>query len=168
MILVRRSSTDPGAACSFTGSGLAELLRQLEPYVGKYEFSADGFSPAATASYASGRYFFVFGTASSHARQDDILTDFRTLAGKNILVLRKNPPNPADYAPYFAKVEYRRFDLHGATFHLVLGQSFDYPKYREQVLRPLRDRYYRIPSYLPLGHCYFCERYFPNEPIPTR
>jgi len=146
----------------------AELLQRLEPYAGKYEFSADGFSPAVTASYASGKYFFVFGTASSHGRHDDILTDFRTLAGKNILVLRKNPPDPADYAPYFANVEFRQFDLHGATFYLVLGQGFDYPRYREGVLRPLRDRYYRIPSYLPLGHCYFCERYFPDEPCPAR
>jgi 4-amino-4-deoxy-L-arabinose transferase-like glycosyltransferase len=146
----------------------AELLQRLEPYAGKYEFSADGFSPAVTASYASGKYFFVFGTASSHARQDDIVTDFRTLAGKNILVLRKNPPNPADYTPYFAKVEFRQFDLYGASFYLVLGQAFDYAAYRERVLRPLRDRYYRIPSYLPLGRCYFCERYFPDEPVPTR
>lgn len=146
----------------------AELLQRLEPYAGQYEFSADGFSPAVTASYASGRYFFVFGTASSHGRHDDILTDFRTLADKNILVLRKNPPNPADYAPYFAQVEFRQFELHGVTFYLVLGQAFDYPSYREQVLRPLRERYYRIPSYLPLGHCYFCERYFPDEPCPTR
>ena len=146
----------------------AELLQRLEPYAGKYEYSADGFSPAVTASYASGKYFFVFGTASSHGRHDDILTDFRALAGKNILVLRKNPPNPADYAPYFAKVEYRQFELYGATYHLVLGQAFDYPRYREQVLRPLRDRYYRIPSYLPLRHCYFCERYFPDEPVPRR
>jgi hypothetical protein len=90
------------------------------------------------------------------------------LAGKNILQLRKNPPDPADYAPYFAKVEYRQFELYGATFHLVLGQGFDYPRYREGVLRPLRDRYYRIPWYLPVGHCYFCERYFPDEPVPTR
>ena len=146
----------------------AELLQRLEPYAGKYEFSADGFSPAVTASYASGKYFFVFGTASSHGRHDDILTDFRTLAGKNILVLRKNPPNPADYTPYFAKVELRQFELHGVTFYLVLGEDFAYRGYREGVLRPLRDRYYRIPSYLPLGHCYFCERYFPDEPIPTR
>ncbi len=146
----------------------AELLQRLEPYAGKYEFSADGFSPAVTASYASGKYFFVFGTASSHGRHDDILTDFRKLAGKNILVLRKNPPNPADYLPYFAKAEFRQFELHGATFYLVLGQGFDYVKYRAGVLRPLRDRYYRIPSYLPLGHCYFCERYFPDEPCPAR
>jgi len=146
----------------------AELLQRLEPYAGNYEFSADGFSPAVTASYASGRYFFVFGTASSHARHDDVLTDFRKLEGKNILVLRKNPPNPADYSPYFGKVEIRQFELYGAAFYLVLGQGFDYPKYRERVLRPLRDRYYRIPSYLPRGHCYFCERYFPDEPCPSR
>ena len=146
----------------------AELLQRLEPYAGKYEFSADGFSPAVTASYASGKYFFVFGTASSHGRHDDILTDFRALAGKNILVLRKNPPDPADYTPYFAKVELRQFELRGATYHLVLGQGFDYPGYREGVLRPLRERYYRMPSYLPLGQCYFCERYFPDEPCPTR
>ena len=147
---------------------IGELLQRLQPYAGKYEFAADGYSPAVTASYASGRYFFVFGTASSHARHDDILTDFRSLAGKNILVLRKNPPDAADYAPYFDKVEFRQIELYGATFHLVLGQSFDYPKYRAQVLRPLRERYYRIPSYLPQGHCYFCERYFPDEPCPTR
>jgi hypothetical protein len=146
----------------------AELLRRLEPYAESYEFAADGFSPAVTASYASGRYFFVFGTASSHGRHDDILTDFRRLAGKNILVLRKNPPRLEEYAPYFAKVEFRQFELHGAVFHLVLGQNFDYPRYRENVLRPLRDRYYRIPSYLPPGHCYFCERYFPDESCPTR
>ena len=147
---------------------IAELLQQLEPFAGKYEFSADGFSPAVTASYASGKYFFVFGTASSHARHDDIITDFRALAGRNILVLRKNPPDAAEYTPYFAKVELRRFELYGATYHLVLGQGFDYPSYREGVLRPLRDRYYRIPSYLPMGHCFFCERYFPDEPCPTR
>ena len=146
----------------------AEVLQRLEPYAANYEFAADGYSPAVTASYASGRYFFVFGTASTHARQDDILTDFRTLAGKNILVLRKSPPDAADYAPYFAKVEYRDFELYGARYYLVLGQAFDYPRYREQVLRPLRDRYYRIPSYLPPGHCYFCERYFPDEPFPIR
>ena len=146
----------------------AELLQRLEPYAGRYEFAADGFSPAVTASYASGRYFFVFGTASSHGRHDDILTDFRALAGKNILVLRKNKPDAADYTPYFAKVELRQFELHGAIYHLVLGDGFDYLRYREGVLRPLRDHYYRIPSYLPLGHCYFCERYFPDERCPTR
>ena len=46
---------------------------------------------------------------------------------------------------------------------LVLGQGFDYPAYRDQVLRQVKDKYYAVPSYLPMGICYFCERYFPNE-----
>ncbi len=147
---------------------IAELLQRLEPYAGKYEFAADGFSPAETASYASRKYFFVFGTASSHGRQDDIHTDFRTLAGKSILILRKKPPPAAEYTPYFARVRFRQFELYGATYYLVLGEGFDYQRYREAVLRPLRDRYYRISSFLPMGHCFFCERYFPDEPCPTR
>ncbi len=147
---------------------ITDLLQRLEPYAGKYEFAADGFSPAETASYASRRYFFVFGSASSHGRQDDIQTDFRTLAGKNILILRKSPPLTVEYAPYFARVQFRQFELHGATYYLVLGEGFDYLRYRAQVLRPLRDRYYRISSFLPMGHCFFCERYFPDEPCPKR
>ena len=137
-----------------------DILRELEPYEGEFEFAADGYSPAVAASFYSDKYFFVFGPASSHARHDDILTDFRRLDGKDILVLRKNPPEDADYKPYFRSVEYRGFTLSGATFHLVLGRGFDFAAYREKVLKPVRERFYAIPRHLPQGRCYFCERYF--------
>jgi len=164
---------------------IADLLRELEPYQGEFELAADGYSPAVTASYyrerlrraspAAGEqgdwrksYVFVFGPASSHARHDDILTDFRRLDGKNILILRKNAPEDGDYRPYFRTVEYRTLVLSGATFHLVLGRGFDYAAYREGVLAPTRDRYYRIPWYLPQGRCYFCERYFDSRTCPAK
>jgi hypothetical protein len=137
-----------------------DVLRELKPYEGQFELAADGYSPAATASYYSGKYFFVFGQGSSYARHDDILTDFRPLDGKDILILRKDPPEDPDYRPYFRSVEYKEFTLSGATFHLVLGRGFDFAAYREGVLKPARDRLYAIPRYLPQGHCYFCERYF--------
>ncbi len=163
---------------------IADLLRELAPYQGEFEIAADGYSPAVTASYYRERlrlaspgaadrgdwrksYVFVFGPASSHARHDDILTDFRRLDGKNILVLRKNPPDDGDYRPYFRTVEYRTLVLSGATFHLVLGRGFDYAAYRARVLAPIRDRYYRIPWYLPQGRCYFCERYFDSRTCPA-
>lgn len=168
-----------------------DVLRELEPYAKEFEFAADGYSPAVTASYytrrkgvarlplpnsvlpadaggADGKYFFVFGPASSHARHDDILTDFRRLDGKNILVLRKNPPEDAAYSPYFRSVEYRSFALSGAQFYLVLGRGFDFVAYRENVLKPVRDRYYAIPRYLPQGRCYFCERYFGAATCPAK
>lgn len=165
---------------------IADVMRELAPYRGEFELAADGYSPAVTASYYGQRiaqaalhpgtsavqdwrksYVFVFGMASSHARHDDLLTDFRRLDGRNILVLRKNAPDDRDYRPYFRSVEYRTFALSGASFHLVLGRGFDYAAYRAGVLEHVRDRYYRIPSYLPQGRCYFCERYFSAPVCPA-
>jgi hypothetical protein len=165
-----------------------ELVRALRPYAAEYELAADGYSPAVTISYHAARaglrgaglargddtatwrrnYFFVFGTASSHARQDDILTDFRALAGRNILVLRKNAPQPGEYAPYFRSVEERQVVVRGVAYHLVLGRGFDYAAYRERVLAPLVERYYRIPAYLPQGRCDFCERTLSQQSCPVR
>ncbi len=138
------------------------LLDQLRPYERDYVFASDGYSNAVTLAYNARRYFLVFGEASSHARHDDILTDFRELDGRNILVLRKTVPDMKEYAPYFREVGVKRFEVRGVAFHLVLGRGFDFAAYRDNVLAKVRDRYYAIPSWLPQGPCYFCERYFPG------
>ena len=143
-----------------------DILKEIRPYEGDFALAADGYTPAITASFYSGKYFFVFGRGSSYARQDDIETDFRTLDGRNILVLRKNQPEDSEYRPYFSTVEYRQFTLSGATFHLVLGRGFDFAAYRAGVLEPVRQRFYAIPRYLPQGRCYFCERYLGDKTCP--
>jgi len=145
-----------------------DLLDAVRPFEKNFRFAADGYSPASTASFYLRRHVAVFGPASSHARHDDILTDFRELQGGNILVLRKSPPADSDYRPYFTSVEYRSVTLSGAVFYIVLGKGFDYPAYRDGVLAPVRERYYRIPWYLPQGRCYFCERYFGSPVCPAR
>jgi hypothetical protein len=147
---------------------MPEILRELKPYAEEFDFATDGYSMSAVASFHARRHVAVFGAASSHARHDDILTDFRRLDGKNILVLRKDAPGDADYGPYFRSVEYKEFTLSGATFHLVLGRGFDFAVYRERVLKSVRERFYAIPWYLPQGHCYFCERYFGAPTCPAK
>lgn len=145
-----------------------ELLAELQPYEKDYVFASDGYSNAVTLGYNARRYFLVFGEGSSHARHDDILTDFRQLDGKNILVLRKSAPSEQsrreEYQPYFHEVEYRSVSLYGVTYSLVLGRGFDYSAYRTGVLRKIKDKFYRIPAFLPIGACYFGDRYFPGEP----
>jgi 4-amino-4-deoxy-L-arabinose transferase-like glycosyltransferase len=140
-----------------------ELLKVLAPYAADYSFAMDGYSPAATLAYQAQRPFAVFGEGSFHARQDDFLTDWRAQAGRNVLILRKSEPEKDYYAAFFRHVEFREFELHGARYYLVLGQGFDYAVYHERVLRRIRDRFYRIPAWLPQRACEFCERYFPEE-----
>ena len=137
------------------------LLDHLKPFEADYALASDGYSNAVTFGYNARRHFLVFGEASSHARHDDILTDFRALAGHNILVLRKSEPDAAYYQRYFRAVEVKNFSVRGVRFWIVLGRGFDYPAYRDAVLAKIKEKYYALPAWLPRTGCYFCDRYFP-------
>ena len=131
------------------------VLQSLPPGTPAYE----SYSMAAVMSFHAKRTVPVFGAGSSHARQDDILTDWREYQGRDLAILRRDEPVLAHYRPYFREVEARRFEVQGAPFYAVLGRGFDYAAYREGVLKPVRERWYRIPRALPVGRCYFFERY---------
>jgi 4-amino-4-deoxy-L-arabinose transferase-like glycosyltransferase len=136
----------------------AELIAAAAP--GTAVLAADSYSSAAVLAYHARREVPVFGSGSSHARHDDILTDWRGYKGRDLLVLRREPPLESDYKPYFREIAIRRIELRGAVYHAVLGRGFDYEAYRSGVLAAVRQRYYRIPGWLPQGRCYFFERYF--------
>lgn len=140
----------------------AEVVEKLAEFKG-FEPATDNYTLSSILSYYAGRYFFVFGAGTSHARHDDIVTDVRAFDGKDILVVRRDPPPGQDYRPYFRTVEFRSFEVSGTTLHVVLGRGFHYAAYREGVLKMVRDRWYRIPGALPVGACYFREKYFPLE-----
>lgn len=139
------------------------ILKKLEPYAKDWVLAMDGYSNAVTMGYNARRYFIVFGEASSHARHDDIMTDVRTLDGRNILILRKSAPDLAEYQPYFRQVAVDSFMVRDARFWRVKGEGFNYPAYRDGVLASVKRKYYAIPKWLPQTACYFCDRYFPGE-----
>jgi 4-amino-4-deoxy-L-arabinose transferase-like glycosyltransferase len=135
------------------------VLEPLGPLRARYRLSAESYSVAALLSYHARRRVPVFGAGSLHARQDDILTDWRRYQGRDLLVLRRAPPDLEHYRPYFREVEARAVHARGTLYYAVLGRGFDYAAYRERVLAAVRERWYRIPSWLPVGGCYFFERY---------
>ena len=139
-----------------------DLLAQLQPYAGEYRFATESYSSSATLAYNAHRPFAVFGEGSFHARQDDFITDWRALDGRNILILRKSAPAPGEYAAYFKHSDSKELELYGARYWIVLGRGFDYAAYRERVLTRIRERFYRIPAWLPQHGCDFCTRYFPG------
>ena len=141
---------------------IAELLQAIAPDLPGRSLAADSYAAASLLAYHAHRPVPVFGRGTSHARQDDIDTDWRAFAGKDLLILRRQPPLPQDYQPYFSSIETKEIALGSGTYHAVLGRAFDYEAYRSGVLAGVRDRYYRIPPQLPVGRCYFFDRYFPQ------
>ena len=142
-----------------------EVLSQILPYGKDYLFAMESFSAAAFMAYKSGQPFAVFGRGSFYARQDDFETDWRAQNGRNVLILRTSSPEGKDYSSYFRHVEFREFAVDGSRFYLVLGREFNYAVYHEKVLTRIRERFYRIPAWLPQRGCEFCERYFPDVKI---
>ena len=149
------------ARLAFPGR-VEELLVAIAPETRGRALAADSYAAAALFAYKTHAPVPVFGAGTSHARQDDIATDWRTFEGKNLIVLRREAPAADEYRPYFRSVETKRVPLSGGVYHAVIGSGFDSAAYRARVLSEVRERYYRIPRWLPVGHCYFFERYFPG------
>jgi 4-amino-4-deoxy-L-arabinose transferase-like glycosyltransferase len=135
------------------------VLAPMAPLLARYRLAGESYSTAALLAYDTGRHVPVFGTGSSHARQDDLRTDWRRYDGGDLLIFRREPAELERYRPYFREVEAREFDGGGTRHYAVLGRGFDYAAYREGVLKEIRERWYRIPERLPVGACYFFERY---------
>jgi len=140
-----------------------KIVEQVRPYekLG-FVLASDGYTAAAIISYHYGKNFAVFGEGSHYARQDDMISDIRQFKGRDFLVVRKSAPVLTQYTPYFKRVKVRQYRLRGVTFYFVLGYAFNYEKYKEHVLKPIKDKYYNIPAFLPHASCYFCEKYFPK------
>jgi hypothetical protein len=146
-----------------------ELLAKLEPFRGDL-WAMEGYSPSVTLGYQDrarrtsrdNDRILVFGPGSSHARHDDMLTDWRAAAGRNVLIILRAAPS-SEFDRYFDRVERHEVTVRGATFHLVRGIGFRYEPYRDEVLEAVRARWYAVPAWLPLGPCYFCDRYFPDR-----
>jgi len=126
--------------------------------------AATGYSLASILSYARGETVSVIGPGTHYAREDDFLTDFRSWQGDRVLVVSKRPFEPERFSPWFDRVGTEELPFHGVTLHLLIGDDFRFGAYREDVLEPVRARYYRLgdwlPGWVPVLGCPFCRKYF--------
>ena len=135
-----------------------EIFQKISQYGPEYVLATDSYTESALLSYAGRKQIIVVGLGSHHARQDDLLTDFRQLNGKNILLVSYSPKLQA-YGKYFESFEIRPLPIAETKFYLFLGKGFKYKPYREEIIEEVLQRYYRIPDFLPVRGCYMYERY---------
>ena len=61
-----------------------------------------------------------------------------------------------------------RITVRGVEYVLIRGKGFRFPVYRERYLIPLRDKYYRVASWMPEAACPFLERNDLTGPTSTQ
>ena len=135
-----------------------EIVEGLKPYQKDYILATDSYTESAVLSYRTGVHVPVLGIGSHHARQDDIITDFRKLDGKNIVLISYSSKLDAHRA-YFDSLEIHSLPIADTEFYYFLGKGFQYENYRREVIEPVLSRYYQIPDYLPVGRCNMLEWY---------
>lgn len=134
-----------------------ELLAQVE--APGTVLMATAFTPASIVGHARKVYTPVFGPGKFHSRQDDQLVDFADFEGHTLRILVGPKPAALDgYAPYFDSVRAFAVEQDGVTFHVVEGRGFRLEAYRLGVMAEVDRRYYRIPRWLPMSRCAYCER----------
>lgn len=136
-----------------------EVFAFVNDYSGDYHFTTISYSTSAVASYHSRKHFGVFNVASYHAREDDSISDYSQLDGKNIVIFKKVKNNLPGQAEFFETSELKTFYVDGVSFELLIGKGFKYDLYYEKVIKQVNQRYYQVPKWLPVGKCEFKEKY---------
>ncbi|MDX8386269.1 MAG: glycosyltransferase family 39 protein, partial [Gallionella sp.] len=68
-----------------------KFVEQVKRYEAQnFVLTTNSYSMSAIFAYHYGKDFSVVGVGSRHARQDDMLTDFREYNGRNVLIVRKS------------------------------------------------------------------------------
>lgn len=139
-----------------------ELVAQIrEKYGQDYILGTNGYYTSGVITYYSGQYAIVFHDNSSFGRQDDKVTDYRTLDGKDMIIVSTLAIKD-DYSVYFDQIRYDTVTIEGNAFNLAVGQGFKYDVYKKRFLQKVLKKFYAIPDYLPVGECFFYDKYFPE------
>jgi hypothetical protein len=111
----------------------------------------------------------VFGKGSRHARHDDILTNFKELDGKNMLILERGRVDESRYRSCFEKVQIESLApafggnlesrISNLEFSVVLGYGFKYQQYHQKYLRAVLQAYYQVPAWLPYSNNFMRQKY---------
>jgi len=138
-----------------------QIEPNIQPYLDKgFILLTPSYSQSYLLAYKQKRKAAVWGTGSVHGRQDDLSSDFKDFAGKNILIVDINKKlKTGSIKPYFKKLVTKTLTLNGMPYPIFLGYNFDYALYRDKILRKIYEKYYQAPKYLPRSRAYFKEKY---------
>lgn len=133
-----------------------------EKYAQHYVYASPNYADACLFFFDTNHYAPIFLKGSFHGREDDLITNFRYFKNKNFLIFSRTPLVYNDYKPYFQHVTLHTFQYEHAIFYYLVGKTFNYPVYRQKILKAINDSYWIDPPYLPHAPSFFYLKYFQN------
>ena len=118
------------------------------------------YSTASVLSHHCQKELTVLFSTSKYGRMDDKLLDVRTLTNKDITLFNKKPIVEKQLEQVCKSYTIEKKEIEKATFYTATCKEFNYAMYKKEYLDIQRKKFYDIPSWLPIGECYFNDRYF--------
>jgi len=122
-----------------------------------------GYSSQSTLAYHCGNdHIHVFASTSKYGREDDKLTNFKALNGKNLQILITQDKDLNQVETFFKHFTITPLKIDDSTtYYWFVGEGFDYDTYREKVLKPVNEKFYTAPDWFPKvkGGCGFKQKY---------
>ncbi|MCK4874479.1 MAG: glycosyltransferase family 39 protein, partial [Sulfurimonas sp.] len=140
--------TQPQAVC-------ATLDKLNDDRIFTYSYSAS----SVLSHYCEKELTVLFST-SKYGRMDDKLLDVRTIADKDITLFNKRPINEKQLEEVCKSSKIKKVEIENANFYMATCKEFDYEKYKTFYLDIQKEKFYNIPDWLPVGECYFRDRYY--------
>lgn len=128
-----------------------------------YIYASPNYADACLFFYDTNHYASVFLKGSYHGREDDLITNFKAFNHKNFLIFSRTPLLYKDYKPYFQQITLHTFRYEQALFYYLIGTKFNYPVYKQRILKAINDTYWIDPPYLPHAPSFFYLKYFKNQ-----
>ncbi len=135
------------------------VCRGIAEYDAK-RFFTSGYTSAAFLSYHCKKDISMLFYDRKYARYDDKLVDVRELKEQNIVFMNKRKMDESYFKGVCADVSIQKKMLGGAAFYFAECKAFSYDRYKKEFLDYQNKNYYNIPEWLPVGKCYFKDRYY--------
>jgi len=134
-----------------------KICNQLESYKNLY---TTGYTSASLLSYHCKKDIKMIMNNSKYGRLDDKLVNIKELENKTIYIFNKNEPNIKELNKIFENVRIDSFKVMNKLFYISKCENLKYNEYKKEYLDIQKERFYDIPSWLPIGECYFYNRYY--------
>ena len=138
---------------------------ELHKLIDQHSYSAvaaNNYSLAAIIGFGIQQPVSVIGPGSFYARQDDFITDYRQLDGKDILIIFSRKGDPS-LGRFFAEYTMQTPQFGGGKIHIAIGKAFNYERYLKAILQPTARRFYKGLPFTKAGSCPFNARYLIDE-----